>query len=117
MDTFDYRGNLCYEYDQFLFDGQTPEEFIENLKSESSGSSVIAASDVSERKLPAKGKCSRVCFKVTPRDHCDDVCATGDAFAKVSVGVVLPKEVPTGISTFELCQGGKCVDGNPLATF
>jgi len=33
-DTFDYRNNLCYEYDQLLFDGMTPQEFLNSLQQE-----------------------------------------------------------------------------------
>ena len=28
LDTFYYKENYCYEYEELLFDGQTPEEFI-----------------------------------------------------------------------------------------
>jgi len=35
----------------------------------------------------------------------------------VSVGVVLPKEAPSGINTFELCQDDKCVEAGRLGTF
>ena len=35
----------------------------------------------------------------------------------MSVGVVLPKDAPTGINTFELCQEGKCVEAGTLGTF
>ena len=35
----------------------------------------------------------------------------------MSVGVVMPKEAPTGINTFELCQEGKCVEAGTLGTF
>ena len=35
----------------------------------------------------------------------------------MSVGIVLPKEAPTGINTFELCQDGRCVEAGRLGTF
>ena len=35
----------------------------------------------------------------------------------MSVGVVMPKEAPTGTNTFELCQGGKCVEAGTIGTF
>ena len=77
-----------------------------------------ALSDVSESSVPPKGKCGKVCYQVASKKHCKEVCATSDdadrPLAKVFVGVVLPREAPTGINNFQFCQGDKCVEGDPL---
>ena len=52
--------------------------------------------------------------------YCDDVCVDDKhpgSFLKVYVGVVMPRIAPSGFSTFDLCQGGKCVEGGKVATF
>ena len=52
--------------------------------------------------------------------YCDDVCVDDKhpgSFLKVYVGVVMPRIAPSGISTFDLCQGSKCVEGGNVSTF
>ena len=121
QDTFDYRGNLCYEYDEFLFDGKTPEEFLlhphlnngqdYNLRS---GESLFRSG------APGEGQCGDACQEFHGKTLCEKICSTGEpggTLATVSVGVVLPKVAPSGMNTFELCQGGECVEAGWLATF
>ena len=114
QDTFDYQGNLCYEYDQLLFDGLTPEQFLQALRDRSS------AGQSAFRSVPAEGKCGPVCQEIDGKDHCEEICSSGEPdgpLATVSVGVVLPRVAPSGINTFELCQDGKCVEAGRLGTF
>ena len=112
-DTLEYKKNFCYEYDQLTFDGMTPAEFIEHHSYRSAP--VFRSSGLRD------GKCGKVCQMQTfGETYCDDVCVDGKhpgSFLKVYVGVVMPRIAPSGISTFDLCQGGKCVEGGKVATF
>ena len=54
------------------------------------------------------------------KNVCEDVCVDDEhpgSFVKVVVGVVMPRDAPSGVSTFDLCQGGKCVEGGEVSTF
>ena len=118
-DTLEYKKNFCYEYDQLLFEGKTPAEFIDQhaeidriLKSPNA----LFRSNI----LPPKGKCKKVCDKSKGKTFCEEVCRVGKKkgfFVKVFVGVVMPRIAPSGVSAFDLCQGGKCVKGGEVSTF
>merc|ERR1712025_401533 len=101
-DTFDYRNNLCYEYDTLLFQGLTPEQYLEgraNLFAEFN------------RNMPEENTCSRI------GENGKALCNRNGAPDKVSVGVVLPKKAQSGLNTFEVCQDEKCAFGGSAATF
>ena len=127
-DTLDYRGNFCYEYDQLIFNGTTPSQFAEDQAS--IGSSDRARSNLfrsnklnhkgTKGGIPHRGKCANVCTKLKDRSHCEEICADEKrrgALVKVFVGVVMPIVAPSGVSTFDLCQGGKCVKAGKVSTF
>ena len=138
----DYKSTLCYEYEDFIFDGKPPSELehkadglvswleSEELESEdeddtqeSAGPEIsgngYAAKDTSKdiSKGPRLGMCKKVCKD----DYCDVVCAAekdGKHFVKVFVGVVLPKEGSIGANEFSLCQEERCVeDAGEVSTF
>ena len=111
QDTLDYQENLCYEYDQLTFDGLTPAQFLEALRGRSS------APQASFRSSPEQGKCGPVCQEIDGKNHCEKICSRDGGLARLSVGVVLPKDAPTGINTFELCQDDKCVEAGRLGSF
>ena len=121
QDTFDYQGNFCYEYDQLLFDGLTPAEFLQarqDISPPLKSSSLFRSSSSSS--LPKEGRCGPVCQKIDGKSHCEEICSSGQPgqpLARVSVGLVLPLVAPSGINTFELCQDGKCVEAGKLGTF
>ena len=108
QDTFDYQKNFCYEYDQLLFDGLTPAQYLEGHQKHP----VPESSSV-----PEEGRCGPVCREIDGKNHCEEICSSDGGLARVSVGVVLPKDAPTGINTFELCQEEKCVEAGALGTF
>ena len=127
-DTLDYRENFCYEYDQLIFDGKTPSQYVEDQAS--LGSSNRARSKLfrsnklngkgSKGGIPHRGKCGNVCTQLKGRSHCEEICADEKrrgALVKVFVGVVMPIVAPSGVSTFDLCQGGKCVKAGKVSTF
>ena len=116
-DTLNYKGNYCYEYDQLLFEGMTPAQYLKNKKNQFGAKKFrsAATSDV-----PRHGKCGQVCSTRRFKSYCEAVCATdkdGKSLVKVFVGVVLPKVAPSGINSFDLCQEGKCVNGGKVGTF
>ena len=68
--------------------------------------------------VPRPGKCDKVCTKLKGKRHCKELCADENgALVKVFVGVVLPQVAPSGVSTFDLCQGGECVKAGKVSTF
>ena len=76
------------------------------------------ASSGTEGGIPDQGKCGKFCSKRT--DDCEEICADDKrqgVFVKVFVGVVMPHEAPSGDSTFDLCQGEKCVEAGKVSTF
>ena len=116
-DTLNYKGNYCYEYDQLLFEGQTPAQFLRN-KQDQFNPEKRFRSDTTD--VPGEGKCGKVCSTRKLKSYCRAVCATdkdGKSLVKVFVGVVLPKEAPTGINAFDLCQDEKCVKAGSVGTF
>ena len=136
-DVVDYQNSLCYEYDEFLFDGNPPSEFQHKdyqEKKEEAGFEAAAESGAfansndgtmtesegggsGEEKGPRLGKCKKVCKE----DFCRVICAAdkdGKHFVKVFVGVVLPKKATSGENVFSLCQEDKCVkDAGEVSTF
>ena len=113
QDTFDYQTKFCYEYDQLLFDGFTPAQFYENHQKRPAPRSSRSV----QNQIPEEGQCGPVCQEIDGKKHCEEICSSDGGLARVSVGVVLPKDAPTGINTFELCQDGKCVEAGELGTF
>merc|ERR1711974_153215 len=94
--------------------GLTPAQFLEALRGRSS------APQASFRSGPERGKCGPVCQEIDGKNHCEEVCSSGEPggpLVRVSVGVVLPRVAPSGINTWELCQDGKCVEAGRLGTF
>ena len=122
-DTLEYKKNFCYEYDKLIFDGKTPSQFIRAhlnpSKIDQSGQVFRSSSLDGHQSLPPKGKCDKVCDKADGKTFCEEVCAVGKrgSFVKVFVGVVMPRDAPSGVSAFDLCQGGKCVEGGEVSTF
>ena len=120
-DTLEYRKNFCYEYDQLVFEGKTPAEFIEqNLNPSRIRRRALLRSKNGRTNLPPKGKCKKVCDKSKGKTFCEEVCADSKhrgSLVKVFVGVVMPRVAPSGASAFDLCQGGKCVKGGEVSTF
>ena len=108
QDTLDYKQNFCYEYDELLFDGLTPAQYLKNHQRKP----VPRSSSV-----PEEGRCGPVCQEINGKNHCEEICSIDGGLARVSVGLVLPKAPPTGINTFDLCQDGKCVEAGRLGTF
>ena len=118
QDTFDYQKKFCYEDDQLLFDNLTPAQFIEvHQKQPVSVFGGLFSMFRSSRKLPKEGRCGLVCRRIDGKRHCEEICSNNGVFARVSVGVVLPKKAATGINVFELCQDGRCVEAGRLVTF
>ena len=110
-DTFDYKNNLCYEYDELLFDGLTPEEYLRGHIKRPVGTTLNSA-------LPEEGQCDEVCQEIDGKKHCEEICKTENGnLARVSVGVVIKKKSPSGLNIFELCQDEKCVEAGSLGTF
>jgi len=127
-DTLDYRGNFCYEYDRLIFNGTTPSQYGEDQASFGSSNrarSILFRSNKvngngTKGGLPHRGKCGNVCTKLKGRSHCEEICADAmrpGALCKVFVGVVMPIVAPSGVSTFDLCQGGKCVKAGEVSAF
>ena len=125
-DTLDYKGTFCYEYDKLLFDGKTPEQFLGNFD-ENLDEMEIYEEDPDEMAqggdlggVPNEGKCGKFCPKAKRPDDCEEICTSDKqhkVFVKVFVGVVMPQEAPSGESTFDLCQGEKCVEAGKVGTF
>ena len=86
-DTWHYKTNYCYVYDNLTFMGMTPQDFWNEER--------VVRMEFSCR----HGVCSQV------------------AKVYVLVGVILPKKAPSGIHTFELCLGSKCIPAGQVATF
>ena len=65
------------------------------------------------------GKCGTVWDKTSKgRSFSNDICLLRPGvFATVSVGVVVPRNAPSGLWTFDLCQDGKCVEAGNVALF
>ena len=110
-DTFDYKKNLCYEYDNLKFDGLTPREYVE-FHQKNPGEKC--------RDLPENG-CGECCQPIDRErgtNHCENICRNGNGeFARASAGVVIPIRAPTGFNRLNICQNNTCVDGGRLATF
>ena len=101
QDIMDYQNKLCYEYDQLLFDNLTPAQFLEAHQRQP----LVLTESSSD--IPEKGRCGPVCRDIEGKEHCEEICSSvepGGGFARVSVGVVLHRDAPTGINTIELCQ-------------
>ena len=119
LDTLDYKGNFCYEYDQLQFDGRTPAKFNED-EGWSENGEVESAITEELKGVPQQGQCGKVCKKLEGKDNCKELCADdkrNGTLVKVYVGVVLPQVAPSGESTFDLCQDGKCVKAGQVSTF
>ena len=149
-DTLDYKGNFCYEYDKLLFNGKTPEQFLEkgdeilNEMEQETEQEPVVSFDINPKKsgknsfltttwspkdvskhgtkggVPDQGKCGKFCPKGKGKDDCEEICTKDKrqkVFVKVFVGVVMPHVAPSGDSTFDLCQGGKCVEAGKVSTF
>ena len=101
-DTYDYRNNLCYEYDTLIFNGLTPEQYLEGR------ANLLAEFN---RNLPEENTCSRI------GENGEALCNRNGNPDKVTVGVVLPKQSRTGLNTFDICQEEKCVEGGSVASF
>ena len=75
QDTFNYKENYCYEYDQLLFDGMTPQEFLDCQPM-----SWPTKDDTT--KEPSIGTCGEWCWKVSnvesKNSSCTDICLTKD---------------------------------------
>ena len=66
------------------------------------------------------GRCKDVCTEVNNIKDCEAVCYSdkpGNHFAKVYVGVVMPRAQQSGVHAFNLCQDGKCVNSGKVSTF
>ena len=76
QDTFNYKENYCYEYDQLRFDGMTPQEFLDCQPM-----SWPAKNDTT--KEPSIGTCGEWCWKVSNVESknrsCTDICLTKDS--------------------------------------
>jgi len=111
-----YKAHLCYHYDQLIFDGQTPAEFLEKWKTMISDND---ENDYSESD-GGPGKCRKVCKEIKGKSYCEEICTNtkpGGPPIKVYVGVILPLNPPSGSSAFDLCQDAKCVKAGRVGTF
>ena len=134
LDTLDYKGNFCYEYEELLFDGMTPGQFIEVQALEVQAREDLDLSrsaPIPHEALEHLGWVSRASLTVTilnpneafkdqARDYTLDdsgKLTVKKDLVKVLVGVVLPHVAPSGVSTFELCQDGECVKAGQVSTF
>ena len=123
--TLDYKENLCYQYKDLQFDNKSPDEFDETDESdESSGLTLWSPiqNDVSSSRNLPPGECGKNCItmkELKGKRNCKEFCADvkSGALVNVYVGVVLPKEAPTGVNAFDLCQGGQCVKASHVSTF
>ena len=121
LDTFYYKENYCYECDELLFDGNTPEEFIASrpearllpsgVRAESEGSS---PGNKVTTKSPAIGKCGEWCWqtKLSKKNitSCMDICVSkqeGNPVLRFFVGGVIPKMAASGSTLFQLFQEKK----------
>ena len=121
LDTFYYKENYCYEYEELLFDGQTPEEFIASRpEARLLPSGVRAESEDSSpgnkvtTKSPAIGKCGEWCWQTKlPKKNitsCMDICVSkkeGNPVLRFFVGGVIPKMAGSGSTLFQLFQDKK----------
>ena len=98
--TFDYRNNFCYEYDELLFQGQTPAQFT--TPSTTAG--------------PGRRKRSAVQNGLTPLEFALNEMEK-DKNNRVFIGVSMRA---TGISsqqTVTMCKEDQCVEVVKLSTF
>ena len=113
-DPLNYKEDLCFHYDQLIFDGQTPAEFLKKWKT------ILSDTDENDYSTAAAGKCRKVCKEIKGKSYCEEICTNtkpGGPPIKVYVGVVLPLNPPTGSSAFDLCQDAKCVKAGRVGTF
>ena len=115
-DTLNYKENFCYEYDQLLFEGNTPAQYLKDKQDRFNNDKKFRSA---RSGVPRQGECGKVCNTRRLKSHCEAVCATdkdGKSLVKVFVGVVLPKVAPSGINAFDLCQDEKCVNAGMVGT-
>ena len=122
-DTFDYRKKFCYQYDQLMFDGKTPEEFLQSLKNPDSSETISIgafAEDAAaeEKELGPDVDAFKKMFKSGAHEEQKPAPSISSGpRGKVFVGVVLPREAESGENVFKLCQNEECVEGGRLGTF
>ena len=110
-DTFAYQNNLCYEYDEFKFDGLTPEQYIEFHQNRPGENCNNVANDFC-------GECCKEIDREKGTNYCDSICRNSDGdFSRPSIGVVFPKRAATGSNRFDICQKDTCVEAGTLSTF
>jgi len=129
IDTFNYKDNFCYEYDQLVFDGMTPEEFLDSRpQARTLSDDVPTGRDMFTQgrgtvRSPEIGKCGEWCWKVNLQNRhisCTNICVGKEnqhPALKVFVGGVLPKMVGSGSTLFQLHQDEKWIDAGSFFTF
>ena len=120
QDTFNYRDNFCYEYDQLMFDGMTPEEFLASRPEALVLSTHGTVGNKVTIKRPAPGKCGEWCWKtkLSKRNQitCREICVSsgkGNPALIFFVGGVIPKKVRSGNTHFQLFQRVKRQSSHP----
>ena len=112
-DTFNYKESFCYEYDQLLFDGMTPQEFLDSqpksrppisdlpqdadYEAEYGLSAIPDSTDTISS--PSIGTCGEWCWKVDLENtnvSCTDICVSQD------IGGPAVKVFVTGHGKFKL---------------
>ena len=88
-DTFEYSTNYCYEYEELKFDGLTPAQFLRSKNTPSEETLLCAP----------------------------PLCAGSPGSPRIFIGLVTPKMMPSGYTTFNLCQLGRCVEAGKKASF
>ena len=89
-DTFEYETKYCYKYHDLKFDGLTPREFHR----------------------PFQGSRFQVSRSWTAPSKLQLVIQ-----AHILIGLVTPKMMPSGYTTFDLCLAGRCVKAGKVASF
>ena len=120
QDTFNYRDNFCYEYDQLIFEGMTPEEFLASRPEALVLSGHGTVGNKVTIKRPAPGKCGEWCWKtkLSKRNQisCREICVSsgkGNPALIFFVGGVIPKKVRSGSTHFQLFQRKKRQSSHP----
>ena len=118
-DTFKYSENFCYNYQDLKFDGQTPSQFFNSEKG--IRPTVVGRRDnhenFNERDSNESFSERENNERVPHTESFSTNAIRGNAKAQIFIGVVTPKMMPSGFTTFDLCLARTCVEAGKLAFF